>query len=202
MKTVAKTPAACFARWGLRKCGGVGGKPGPCPMSGEDLHHAIRTEREMSAGVASSRYESTHPMHAPATRAEFAASADRAQIELDKLRANITVSQQAGVVPKTGYENIVQPSTETSIHSVAAGKKLSLFNVQHAGVGYVVSVVPQKGRNKDGYDVSIAPPGGKAQKLTTANRDTSLEFIHSEVKRMMAPGAEVSYHPGVAERKG
>ena len=32
MKTVAKTPGDCFARWGVAKCGGKGGKPGPCPI--------------------------------------------------------------------------------------------------------------------------------------------------------------------------
>lgn len=39
MKTVAKTPDLCFARWGVsvRKCGGKGGKPGPCPGRAESV---------------------------------------------------------------------------------------------------------------------------------------------------------------------
>lgn len=39
MRTKAKSSAASFARWGVtvRKCGGKGGKPGPCPIEDSEL---------------------------------------------------------------------------------------------------------------------------------------------------------------------
>lgn len=157
--------------------------------SGKDLHHAKRIEREMASGIASALYESTHPSHSKEKQSEFAKSAGDNKERIAKLRKSIEAAEASGMVPDA--DNWTAENTEKTIHDQAAGKKTHLFDVSFGGTTYLVHAVPQTGKTKDGYDLTINPAGAKPQKLSSISRTTSLDYVKREVQRLVKKDSEI-----------